>query len=438
MAASRLQEARPMIDVDTARRMSRHAPWRRLGSALVMLLLAAPLAAAPDPADDADAQPAAATTNPADDADAQPAAATTGTTAVPDVPKDALAPDAAAPAGMQDNLAGTVRSLEAFLKTIESKEAEVARLRQRFQAAVDDVTRDQLLERLAEATREAEALERQFERFAVDVDISAFAKAEEEKGFDWQEELSALVRPIVAELKSATAESRVIGELRSAIEDASEREQTAQAASANLATLIAAAPPGGLRERLERDRERWQQRHDDARNRRVALALQLDKRLAERTSVFDETASYAKTFFRKRGLNLLMGVGAFLAIFLGVRLLGRLYDRIYAARRGRTFSNRLGTLLFHVFSVVGGLGATLLVFNLVGDWFLLGILAIFLLGVAWASINTLPAHVETIKLMLNIGAVREGERLVFDGSPWRVDHLGFAARLVNPLLDGGL
>jgi hypothetical protein len=75
---------------------------------------------------------------------------------------------------------------------------------------------------------------------------------------------------------------------------------------------------------------------------------------------------------------------------------------------------------------------------MVGDWFLLGILLIFLLGIGWASVNTLPAHVETIKLMLNIGAVREGERLMFDGSPWRVDNLGFSARLVNPLLDGGV
>ncbi|MEQ8230343.1 MAG: hypothetical protein RKL32_01400, partial [Gammaproteobacteria bacterium] len=385
-----------------------------------------------------DGVPPTAADDAPDAAAASPAASDTVAGDVPRVPEAALAADTAAPGAERDGLASTVESLEAFLKTIESKEAEVARLRERFQAAADDVTRDRLLERLAEATREAEALERQFERFAVDVDVSAFAKEDEDQGFDWQEELSALVRPIVAELKSATAESRVIGELRSAIEDASEREDTAKAASSNLEALVESASAGALRERLERDLARWRQRHEDARNRRVALELQLDKRLAERTSVLDQTASYAKSFFRERGLNLVMGIGAFLVVFLGVRLLGRLYDRIYAARRGRTFSNRLGTLLFHVFSVVGGLGATLLVFNLVGDWFLLGILVIFLLGIGWASINTLPAHVETIKLMLNIGAVREGERLVFDASPWRVDHLGFSARLVNPLLDGGV
>lgn len=90
-----------------------------------------------------------------------------------------------------------------------------------------------------------------------------------------------------------------------------------------------------------------------------------------------------------------------------------------------------------MFSVLGGLAAMMLVFNMAGDWFLLGIVIIFLVGVGWASINTLPQQVETIKLMLNIGAVREGEYLVYDGTPYRVDALGFSAHLNNPRLDGG-
>lgn len=342
----------------------------------------------------------------------------------------------AAPPSPEEKTESTVRSLEAFLKTIESKQAEVDALRQRFQEAVEDVTRNQLLEQLAETTREAEALNRQFEQFAVGVDVSAFVE-EEEKPFDWQAELAALVRPIVAEIKNATAGTRAIGELRAGIEEASELESTAANAAANLERLLAADPGENLRERLETDLARWRQRREDAANRATALQLQLENRLAERTSVLDETTSYVRDFLRNRGLNLLLGIGAFLAVFLGIRMLARFYDRLQSARRGRSFSNRLVTLLFQMLSVVAGIGATLLVFNLVGDWFLLGILLIFLLGVGWASINTLPRHIESIKLMLNIGAVKEGERVVFDGSPWQVDNLGFAARLVNPLLDGG-
>jgi hypothetical protein len=78
----------------------------------------------------------------------------------------------------------------------------------------------------------------------------------------------------------------------------------------------------------------------------------------------------------------------------------------------------------------------MIVFNVAGDWFLLGIVIIFLIGVGWAGIKTLPTQVETIKLMLNIGAVREGQALIFDNCVYRVDSLGFSAKLSNPHLEG--
>ena len=39
--------------------------------------------------------------------------------------------------------------------------------------------------------------------------------------------------------------------------------------------------------------------------------------------------------------------------------------------------------------------------------------------------------------MLNLGPVREGERVIYAGLPWRVDSLGFQTNLSNPELTGG-
>lgn len=367
-----------------------------------------------------------------------PAFAAAQTESTSAAPIEAADPELVARAlGEADKLDNRLRSLSAFYKTVQSREAEIEALRAELRAADDDVTRQRILARLAEETEAVARLNAQFEEFAVGTDIGAFT-VEEERPFDWQEEIGALVRPILAELKSATAESRIIADLRAAIDEATVREQTAAAATENLEALLAAGPEEPLATRLTQEVERWRQHRSDAANRRVALELQLENRLAERSSVLDETTSYARNFFRERGLHVVLGVGAFLAVFFGVRLLGAAYDRVFARRRGRTFTSRLGTLLFQLASVIGGLVAALIVFNMVGDWFLLGIVAIFLLGLAWASINTLPAHIETIKLMLNIGAVREGERIEYQGTPWRVGNLTFSARLENPLLDGGV
>jgi hypothetical protein len=39
--------------------------------------------------------------------------------------------------------------------------------------------------------------------------------------------------------------------------------------------------------------------------------------------------------------------------------------------------------------------------------------------------------------VLNLGAIREGERIIFNNLPWQIKSLGYYTRLVNPALKGG-
>lgn len=329
-----------------------------------------------------------------------------------------------------------LRSLEALDRALSSKEAQVHDIQQQLIAAKDDVTQQELTERLREAKKELEEQRRQFEKFAVNIDLRPFVD-EEEKPFNWQDELSKLLKPIIAEVENATKESRAIGELRAQMNEVEERKRLAAEATARLETLIEAAADPLLVERLNTRLSEWQRIATDTGNRYAALELQLEKRLEQRQSVLEETTGYAKRFVRTRGLNLVMAIAAFALVFFGVRYLATTLRRLSPAAESR-FSTRLTTLLLHVFSVLGGLGAMMLVFNMAGDWFMLGIILIFLIGIGWASIHTLPSQIETVKLILNIGPVREGERVLFNGLPYRVDSLAFTARLVNPRLDGGL
>ncbi|HOW98777.1 MAG TPA: hypothetical protein PK634_13430, partial [Kiritimatiellia bacterium] len=75
-----------------------------------------------------------------------------------------------------DSQAGAVQSLEALLQTILSQEQEAARVQQQLIAAPDDVTRQELADRLKELRAEVEESRRQFERFAVDIDLSPFVE----------------------------------------------------------------------------------------------------------------------------------------------------------------------------------------------------------------------------------------------------------------------
>jgi hypothetical protein len=50
----------------------------------------------------------------------------------------------------------------------------------------------------------------------------------------------------------------------------------------------------------------------------------------------------------------------------------------------------------------------------------------------------LPKFWTEAKVLLNLGTVREDERIVYHGIPWRVESLNFNTQLVNPLLKGGM
>jgi hypothetical protein len=47
-----------------------------------------------------------------------------------------------------------------------------------------------------------------------------------------------------------------------------------------------------------------------------------------------------------------------------------------------------------------------------------------------------PQYLEEVRLILNIGPVRETERILYRGLPWRVDNLGVYSRLSNPRIQG--
>ena len=108
---------------------------------------------------------------------------------------------------------------------------------------------------------------------------------------------------------------------------------------------------------------------------------------------------------------------AFCGVFFGLRALHEIFMRLSPALRRpeRPFYVRLITVLYMV--MVGALAvlAALLVLYVAGDWVLLGLALLFLLGLVWASRNTVPLFFEQIRLLLNVGTVREQERVIYNG-----------------------
>lgn len=318
----------------------------------------------------------------------------------------------------------------ALFAALKAKEAEVEALRKQLSEATEDVSRSTLTSKLTRRVTELDDIRSRFEETVAGVDASAF-RDKEKAPFSWEQTLGRVLEPILAEIENATATSRKIATLREEQETFSEKQKVAEEALANLGASQQAAEAPELSAAIGRLIESWEQRRLLAANQAEAARLRLQELEDKRTGYTD----YARKFLSTRGLNLLYGVGAAVLVFFLVRM-G--FGLMRAGTKKRGLGSRLFSVLASILSVLGALAALLIVFSAAGDLFLVGIVLVFALGAGWAGIKILPEFVESLRLVLDIGMVREGERVVYDGIPWQVQQLGFTCRLTNPPLDGAV
>lgn len=300
----------------------------------------------------------------------------------------------------------------------------------------DDALRQAQTERAKQLDGELEQLRWQFASLASRLDVQEFEKPQA-GGFDLQQELEQLLRPLLRALKDATQGPRQIAELEARRDQVTERRRIAASAAQAIATTRDALPAGSpARAEAERElREVWDPRLSDLGREILVLNANLTQLRAAQEPLVTTVTSSVRHFVESSGLSLVLAVAVFLVVFFGLRFVA---DRLLRRRVQRNFPMRLFEVVLRVLTVLTAVAATLVVPYARNDWLLLAVCMVFLLGAGWVIVRMAPQFFEQIRLMLNIGAVREGERLLLDGLPFRVDALRFYSRLSNPALTGGV
>ncbi len=290
---------------------------------------------------------------------------------------------------------------------------------------------------VAAADKRLRELGWQFAGLVSRLDVQGF-EAPQAHTFDLRAEIEELVRPLLDAIKDATAEPRQISELRARIAMLQQRKHTAEDARRVTERVLAAMPVDhAARPEIERElRERWRPTIDQLQGEIVVLQARLDARTEGRGSLVEGVGGAIRDFVQTSGTSLLLAILTFVAVFTSLRfLLDRLLRRRVA---NRVFSLRLLEVVLQLLSVVLATAATLVVPYARDDWLLLAVCIVFLVGVGWVLVRMLPQFFEQVRLVLNVGGVREGERIVVDGLPYRVDALRLYTRLENPDLQGGV
>ncbi len=351
-------------------------------------------------------------------------------------PRSAWADEASEVTQTEDQkIASILEALRSLLRSQAEKRSTVEEIKQRLEKA-EEIDREAVEQELKAVLEELAQIEVQFQVLATGGAASTFA-VRGDRALDLQKEFEQLLQPLVVMLKVATEDSRQIEMLKHERLLASSQLESATDALDGVRTLIAKNTDEELQPNLAELEGRWRQNLQESKDQITSLNRQLDGLLKKRNSQVSRTGAAFTGFVGDRAINLFLGLGTLLGVIIAMQLVMRLIISRVLRVWGRSYRIRLLELFYYVLVIVLSVGAMLYVFNIRNDWLLLALSIIFLFSAGWVFIKILPNLIEQLALFLNLGAVQEGERVVFNGVPWLVRDLNYYTTLENPVLTGG-
>ncbi len=329
-------------------------------------------------------------------------------------------------------------AMESLVDTVHSLESEIDRVKRALAAAQTDIETAELKAELKDAEDRLSDARFNLLNVATDVDLSKFQAVEPEP-FSLQGSLEDLMQPIIEELRRATEDTRQVQKLRDRYDVTQERASIVQAALKSLESAIAVTKNKSVKAELISLRKQWRDRNEDLQNETNVLAYQINAIESQRLSIVGETRNLIARFFQKRGRNLTIAAIAAATWLVLCRFLQRyLHERTAIFRKGRSTATRILDIVLYFSAFIGAILTALSILMFVGDWVLVALITLILIALILTTKDALPGYMEEIRLMLNFGAVRERERIVYAGVPWIVENLSFYTTLKNPVLRGGI
>ena len=340
----------------------------------------------------------------------------------------------------KDPRAQKFAALERLVQRKADLQTKIDAKKSALREAETDYDREQLRADLSALQEELNAAKNEFARVSIGFDLEA-VDSDEGLKLDLKDELKQLLSPAIQELREVTAAPRETEELKGQIARLEAHLSVVEKAQAEINSLLARETNSEtLTEALQEERTELQDLRQNLETELSVARYQLDDREKSSPSLFEGLSNMVQNFFRTRGAHLLI---AFLVSGLVVFLIRQLYRGLMRVspkkvRNGRNFAGRLSLLIYHVLSVLGGIIGFLITLYIANDWVLLSLTVLLLAGIIWTGKNMFGSFLEQAKLMLNLGTVRHGERLNYEGISWRVGRINFYTQLTNPELEGGL
>jgi len=341
---------------------------------------------------------------------------------------------------IKQQLDSTRGRLTSLMTLEQRKEILIIQLQNELANSEDEEHSHDLDIQIKELKEEIKSIRDEFDRTLTGgIDQTKLA-TDIEKSYNWRDDLEDIMKPIFRSMKDVTEKPREIERLRSEISFLKRNIELSESALNFIRRLDNNNLPDTFQVRVRTADLDWSVRLASLEEELAIVEFQLETRLNESSNFFNNFGETLQEFATGRGLSIFSAILAFWLVWMIFVYMRKGYRHLAAKRKKQFESGLTSRILFYAYQILASIVAVtamLLVFFVKGDWIMLGISMLILVAIVFSIKNYFPKFVIETKLLLNIGPVREGERLFYKGIPWKVDKIRVYTELFNPLLSGG-
>lgn len=272
-----------------------------------------------------------------------------------------------------------------------------------------------------------------------DIKIDEIKKEEEVKKRDLLQEAQELLGPALDTIQRISAKPRKIEALKKDLATYQEKIALTDVALKNIDKVTKSTDFKTLVPDLESYIEEAKFNVNDLRQELNLKIDHINRDLNELTkddkSVLDATTNLVKDFLSHKGKNLFIStIVFFLTITFISKFKKKYFEKIIENNPDRVFYKTLNAL-YGVISIGSATVLSILTLYLLGDWVLVTFLVLIIAGTLWAFKDNIRKLTAEGRLILNLGAVKEGDLIIYNSLPWKVKNIGFITTFENNFLD---
>jgi hypothetical protein len=332
------------------------------------------------------------------------------------------------------------QELAKFYAILKEKEKEKRELTKRLKIETDALTQQQLTQELASVEDIIIGVRSEIVNVSTN-GMTLFAKPPvDKKDFNWQEDLELIFEPLLDQLRGIGERPRLIAKLETDIVYWDTREKELTQAVENLTANLKQLSSSALRQEVQSLLDSAASRKNRAEQKLSLLNKDLTDLKKSEGTIWSSLGDIFRDVIVGILLHLLIAVAAAIFVYQCVRLLSLIPIQLIRkktpnatlfAERAIVFGRVVIGIIFMVFTYF-------LVLYSFSEWLLIVLSLLIIAGLILALKNTAPDYIIEIKALLNMGSIRQGERLIYHGLPWRISKLNVHTHLSNPALGSSL